>query len=98
MRKKEKGMITIDRKRFTVTADGKDVHLTPKEWKLLGHLMDADGVPVTRERLLKLVWRVAPNSGVETRTVDQHIARLRGKLGRHAIRVRTLSTRGYQWI
>ncbi|HVK14884.1 MAG TPA: helix-turn-helix domain-containing protein, partial [Gemmataceae bacterium] len=34
---------------------------------------------VTREELLERVWGITPD-GLETRTVDMHVARLRAKL------------------
>jgi len=47
--------------------------------ELLRYLAGAAGRAVSREELLSRVWRMNPR-GIETRTVDMHIARLREKL------------------
>jgi DNA-binding response OmpR family regulator len=57
--------------------DGR-VPLSPTEFELLAHLVRRRGHPVSRQELLREVWRYAPSSA--TRTVDQHVAQLRRKL------------------
>jgi len=54
--------------------------LSERELELLRYLAIHRGRAVSREELLTNVWRVDPR-GVETRTIDMHIARLREKLG-----------------
>ena len=54
---------------------------------------------VTREELLERVWGITPD-GLETRTVDMHVARLRAKLKDPAGRelpeaIITVRARGY---
>jgi DNA-binding response OmpR family regulator len=56
---------------------GKAVDLTPKEFELLATLAGAPGRVFGREELLDLVW--GRDGFVEPRTVDVHVARLRGK-------------------
>jgi len=63
-----------------VTLDGTLVELTPKEFELLAFLMANPGVVFSREQLLERVWELGFPSG--TRTVDQHVAQLRAKLGK----------------
>ena len=58
--------------------NGKRVALTPKEFDMLGFLMQHVDVAVTREQLLQAVWGY--NFMGETRTVDMHIRQLRKKL------------------
>ncbi|MBN1628584.1 MAG: response regulator transcription factor [Thermoleophilia bacterium] len=64
-----------------VTAGGALVELTPKEFELLAFLMADPGIVFSRDQLLKRVWGVDFPYG--TRTVDQHVAQLRAKLGQH---------------
>ena len=56
---------------------GRAVELTPKEFELLATLAGAPGRVFGREELLDLVW--GRDGFVEPRTVDVHVARLRGK-------------------
>jgi DNA-binding response OmpR family regulator len=56
---------------------GRAVDLTPKEFDLLAILVGAPGRVFGREELLDAVW--GRDGFVERRTVDVHVARLRGK-------------------
>src|SRR5499426_4053953 len=71
------GDLEIDRYRFEVRMQGQLVELTPKEFELLATLVGAPGRVFGREELLDLVW--GRDGFVEPRTVDVHLARLRGK-------------------
>jgi DNA-binding response OmpR family regulator len=72
--------VTVDFEKCEATRAGMRVDLTSKEFDVLRLLADWRGRIVTRERLLEEVW------GYEhyptTRTVDNHILRLRQKLER----------------
>ena len=69
-----------------------EVALTATEFDLLAHLMAAPGRVFTREQLLADVWGYAAVVG--TRTVDVHVAQLRGKLGDDSP-IRTVRGVGY---
>jgi two-component system alkaline phosphatase synthesis response regulator PhoP len=71
------GELEIDRHRFEVTMRGTPVELTRKEFELLAALVATPGRVFGREELLDLVW--GHDGFVEPRTVDVHVARLRGK-------------------
>jgi two-component system, OmpR family, response regulator len=73
------GVVTLDPGRRRVHADGVEVTLTSTEFDLLAHLMQRPGRVFTREELLGSVWGYAAHAG--TRTVDVHVAQVRGKLG-----------------
>ncbi|MGE5827910.1 MAG: response regulator transcription factor [Micromonosporaceae bacterium] len=72
------GVVTLDPGRRRVQADGAEVALTSTEFDLLAHLMQRPGRVFTREELLASVWGYAAHAG--TRTVDVHVAQVRGKL------------------
>lgn len=72
--------ITIDHDAHRVTADGKEVSLTPKEYELLLFLAKAPDKVFDREQLLKEVWLYEFFG--DLRTVDTHIKRLREKLSK----------------
>jgi two-component system, OmpR family, alkaline phosphatase synthesis response regulator PhoP len=71
------GDLEIDRYRFEVRMKGRPVELTPKEFELLAILASAPGRVFGRDELLDAVW--GRDGFVEPRTVDVHVARLRGK-------------------
>lgn len=70
--------LTIDHDAHRVTADGKKVNLTPKEYELLCYLTNSPDKVFTREQLLKEVWHY--DFFGDLRTVDTHVKRLREKL------------------
>jgi DNA-binding response OmpR family regulator len=72
------GETEIDLARQTAKRDKKDIHLTAKEFAMLRLLAGAEGEPVTREKFLDAVWGYT--AFPTTRTVDNHIASLRGKI------------------
>ncbi len=86
------GGVALDLDTRRVTADGVPVDLTTTEFELLAHLMRRPGRVYPREELLAEVWGYP--AGTPTRTVDVHVAQLRGKLGA-AVRVRTVRGVGY---
>src|SRR5438445_591595 len=71
------GDLEIDRYRFEVRMKGRQVELTPKEFELLATPVGTPGRVFGREELLDMVW--GRDGFVEPRTVDVHVARLRGK-------------------
>ncbi len=72
------GDVRVDLVRRRVTRAGRDVTLTAKEYGVLALLIQHAGQTVSREQFLDLVWGHA--AFPTTRTVDNHIARLRTKL------------------
>ena len=88
------GPISIDPARHEVRIDGKQVHLTSIEFKLLRALMQRRGRVQERDRLLNEVWGY--ESVIDTRTVDTHVRRLREKLGKAGDAVETVRGFGYR--
>jgi DNA-binding response OmpR family regulator len=75
------GPIDMDLDRWTVSVGAQQVELTKKEFRLLQVLLEAKGRALTRDFLLQKAWAHATIHGLDTRTVDVHIGRLRRKLG-----------------
>lgn len=99
-------MIKIDDERVEVRVRGKLVKLTNKEYLILKALLEADGRVLSRDRVMELVWKfpksVRPAMLRTSRNVDQHIVRLRMKLGK-VLRIAgqaivTVPTRGYKLV
>jgi DNA-binding response OmpR family regulator len=75
------------------TTGGRAVELTPKEFDLAWVLLAEPARVHTREALLERVWgHAGPGS---TRTVDQHVAQLRRKLGADGL-IETVRGLGYR--
>ncbi|MGE3171103.1 MAG: response regulator transcription factor [Planctomycetota bacterium] len=72
--------LVIDFKRFTVTRDGSEIQLSRYEAEILRMLVARRGETVSRRDLLREVWGYVHLP--TTRTVDNHIARLRKKVER----------------
>lgn len=89
------GDIEIDRGSHRVMRDGKEIHLGPTEFRLLGHLILHPGRVFSREQLLNAVW--GTDVFVEVRTVDVHIGRLRKALNKYkqGDPIRTVRSAGY---
>ena len=91
------GVLQADFSRYTVTIKGKPANLSSKEFEFLKILIQANGKALTRDQLLEQVWGHDPSFDIDTRTIDQHIARLRDKLGPEAKRVITVKNVGYRF-
>ncbi len=70
--------IRVDRERYQVSVRGEDVQVPPKEFALLELLVRNAGRVLTREVLIDRIWG-ADYVG-DTKTLDVHIKRLRGKV------------------
>lgn len=71
----------IDLARQEVTPEGSAARVLPqREAEVLGYLLENRGRAVTREELLERVWGIDPR-GMQTRSVDMAVARLREQLG-----------------
>jgi DNA-binding response OmpR family regulator len=90
------GSLVMDVERHLVTADGKEVHLTAKEFLLLQYLLEHPGRVLSRDLLLSDVWGYSYTGG--TRTVDVHIRRLREKVPALADSIETIKQFGYRLL
>ncbi len=88
------GSIGIDRAAHRVSIEGREVELTPTEYKLLLTLAERRGRVQARAHLLETVWDAAPD--IQTRTVDMHVQRLRAKLGPAGELIETVRGFGYR--
>lgn len=90
--------VQLDFERYTATRDGDPLPLSPREFELLRYMIRNRGRTVTREELLDAVWGLSHDS--VTRTVDNHVAKLRHKVDdasdpKHIITVHKV---GYRFI
>lgn len=85
--------VIIDRERYLVISDGKEIVLPRKEFELLALLYSKPQKVFTREEIFKKVW--GTDVIVGDRTIDVHIRKLREKIGDHHIV--TLKGVGYKY-
>jgi DNA-binding response OmpR family regulator len=93
------GLVVDFARREIRHADGDRVELSEKEAELAAYLAAHAGRAISREELLRRVWRLDPR-GVTTRTIDMHVMRLREKLRDDTTaprRVLTVRGQGYAW-
>lgn len=89
------GDLDLDRLTRRVRRGDRDIHLGPTDFRLLEYLLEKPGRVFSRAQLLDLVW--GRSAGVDERTVDVHIGRLRKRLtkGRERDPIRTVRSAGY---
>ncbi|RDG38260.1 response regulator transcription factor [Streptomyces corynorhini] len=89
------GRLTLELPTRRVTVDGDAVQLTRKEFDLLALLAQRPGVVFGREQIISEVWRTSwEGTG---RTLEVHVASLRGKLGMPAL-IETVRGVGYRLV
>ena len=93
------GGLSIDLSRHTVEADGRQVRLTPFEFKLLVLLAEEPDRVFTRAQIMETLWQT-PYVG-QARACDVHISNLRRKIERDATnpeRIVTVREYGYKLV
>jgi two-component system OmpR family response regulator len=86
------GPVRLDTRRCKVNVDGRDVPLTPHEYRLLAYLIHHQDRVVSRIELTEHIY--AQDHDRDSNTIDVFIARLRRKLGTEVIR--TVRGLGFQ--
>lgn len=74
-----KGTASFSRREILYSEDKTKAELSDKESELLLYLVTNSGRAIAREEILRQVWNLDPK-GVNTRTIDMHVAHLRTKL------------------
>jgi two-component system, OmpR family, alkaline phosphatase synthesis response regulator PhoP len=88
--------LTADFEAVAVSVEGRAVRLTRREFELLKYLVENRNRVLSRDRLLERVWGY--DRLVETRSVDVHVGRLRGKLGPVGSQIETVVGLGYRFV
>lgn len=86
------GDVNVDFRARQASRRGRALALTPRELEILALLAARRGEAVSRAELVASIWGTADDVEVSTRTVDQHVASLRRKLGDNAETPRWLET------
>jgi DNA-binding response OmpR family regulator len=72
------GSIEVDFAKMVLTRDGAEIAMTPQEYKILKYFLANPDRVISRDELLNQVWGF--NCYPSTRTVDNHLVKLRQKL------------------
>lgn len=89
--------LQIDPQRYKVLASGRPVKLPPGEFRILAALAKANGKVLSRADLLESYHASQGARDIDSRAVDQHVARLRRNLGRDAAKaIVTVTNVGYK--
>jgi two-component system OmpR family response regulator len=78
-----RGDLSLDASRHLVHRGEQEVDLSPREFRLLEHLMRADGAVVSKLDLLERVFDANPDT--HPNVVEVYVGYLRRKLGRDAV-------------
>jgi two-component system phosphate regulon response regulator PhoB len=89
------GTLRMDMPAHRAWIEEEEIDLTALEFKLLRTLLLRRGRVQTRDTLLRDVWEV--EAGLQTRTVDTHMKRLRQKLGGGGDWIETIRGVGYRF-
>jgi two-component system phosphate regulon response regulator PhoB len=94
------GPLRMDLASHRVLLEGRELILTPTEFRLLESLMERRGRTQSRKQLLERVWSYESgiSDRIQTRTVDMHVRRLRSKLGRVGEWIETVRGFGYRLV
>ena len=88
--------IVADFDAVNVAVDGEAIRLTRREFELLRYLVANKNRVLSRDRLLERVWGY--DQAIETRSVDVHVGRLRGKLRAAGQQIETVVGLGYRFV
>ena len=89
------GGIQVDKDAHVVTAAGREVELSNKEYELLTYFMENQGMALSREKILNHVWNY--DYFGDARTIDTHVKKLRSKLGEKGDYIKTIWGMGYKF-
>ena len=88
--------LVLDPQSIMVTRDGKEITLTPHEFKLLHYLLINKGKVLTREMILNRVWQYSMD--VDSRVVDVYVGYLRKKVDSEHNKKLISSVRGFGYV
>ena len=89
------GPLEINREKYTVSLNGKEIILPKKEFEILFYLAVNPGKVFPRDKILSDVW--GDEVFVIERTVDVHVRKIREKFGKYAGLIETIKGVGYRF-
>ena len=87
--------LEIEKESYRVIVNNKEVKFAPKEFEILLFLVENKGVIKTRDDILTRIWGY--DLEVYDRVVDNHIKKIRKKLGEYSEYLKTVVSIGYKF-
>ena len=88
------GNIKIDVTKKQAYVDDEEIALTPLEFDFLKYLIQKNNQAISREELLKEVWKIAYD--IDTRATDDTVKRLRRKIADSNVEIKTVWGYGFK--
>lgn len=88
------GPIRIEKHKHKIFVDEVEIEMALKEYEILLHLMENQGIAISRQSILDSVWGY--DYFGDDRVVDSHIKKIRKKLGSRAYMIKTVFGVGYK--
>lgn len=88
--------LVLDAQRVYVERDGREIKLSPHEFKLLHYLMVNKGKVLSREMILNRIWQYSYD--VDSRVVDVYVGYLRKKIDAGKNKKLINSVRGFGYV
>ena len=88
------GNIKIDVTKKQAYVDDEEIALTPLEFDFLKYLIQKNNQAISREELLKEVWKIAYD--IDTRATDDTVKRLRRKIAGSNVEIKTVWGYGFK--
>lgn len=89
------GPLVINKEKYTVTLESKQIVLPKKEFEILAYLASNPGRVFHRDKILNDIW--GSDVYVVERTIDVHVRKIREKLGSYAELIETIKGVGYRF-
>lgn len=89
------GELELDIEGRIIFIEGAKVEFAPKEYDLITYLIENNGIVKSRYDILNRVWGY--DYFGEPRVVDNHIKKIRKKLGKHSNYIKTIISVGYKF-
>ena len=89
------GGLEIDKDSYRVIVDSEEKKFAPKEFEILLYLVENKGMIKSRDDILIHIWGY--DSDVFDRVVDNHIKKIRKKLGNYSENIKTVVSIGYKF-
>lgn len=90
------GDLKMNTKTHEVTREGKQIQLSPQEFKLLHYFMSNPNNVLTRDMILVRIWGNTPD--IQTRVVDVYVGYLRKKIDKGFSPALIQSVRGFGYM
>ena len=90
------GNIKIDVTKKQAYVDDEEIALTPLEFDFLKYLIQKNNQAISREELLKEVWKIAYD--IDTRATDDTVKRLRRKISESNVEIKTVWGYGFKMV